>query len=276
MSLEHNKTMMAEVKHEDGANVPPVKIYPDKFSDQVVVVTGFGAGIGEATASLFARQGAQVIGMDIDEQGMKRVQSLIRQSGGRAEVRICDISDERQVTEAIQWTINGYQKIDILANIAGIYPFHTLKEYPTDVFHRVIATNLNGTFFLTRAVLPYMEKAGYGRIIHTVSSTFNDPQPGLGAYIASKGGIIGLVRTAAVESGAGVTVNAIMPGLTSTNKVLSMEQADMMFGAVINTQAVKRKGHPLDVAHAICFIASPEASFFTGQIFNCSGGETYL
>lgn len=267
---------MSEIKHEDGANVPPVKMYADKFLDHVVVVTGFGAGIGEATASLFARQGAQIIGLDVDDQNIKRVESLIRESGGKAETRFCDISDERQVNEAIEWIISKYQKIDVLANIAGIYPFYPLKEYPTDVFHRVIATNLNGTFFLTRAVMPHMDGAGYGRIIHIVSSTSIDPAPGLVAYIASKGGSIGLVRSAAVEAGAGVTVNAIMPGLTATEHVLSMPQAEMMFEQIAKTQIVKRKGYPLDVAHAICFLASPEASFFTGQTFNCSGGQTCL
>ncbi|KAJ3542815.1 hypothetical protein NM208_g3899 [Fusarium decemcellulare] len=266
---------MTSIQHEKGANIPPVKIYPDKFSGQVVVVTGGAAGIGEVTGRLFAQQGAQVILFDIDGQKLKSVQDSIRQSGGKVDSRRCDVSNEQEVDMAITWVVDTYKKVDALVNIAGIYPFHSLMGYPSELYHRTVAINLNGSFFLTRAVLPHMQKAGYGRIIHTSSATYSQPEPGLAPYVASKAGVIGLVRATAVEAGPGVTANVVLPGLTETNNIRSAEGSQELFDRVVSKQIIKRKGHPLDLAHSFCFIASPESSFFTGQIFDCSGGETF-
>jgi NAD(P)-dependent dehydrogenase (short-subunit alcohol dehydrogenase family) len=266
--------IMAAIKHEKDSNVPPTKIYPDKFSGQVVIVTGAGSGIGETTARLFAQQGAQVVLFDIDEQKARNVENSIQQATGKASFEPCNISDEQSVSEALKATIAKHQKIDVLVNIAGIYPFHALKDYPTYVYRQIMSVNLDGSFFLTRAVLPYMQEAGYGRIIHTSSSTFSDPQFGLVPYIASKAGVIGLARASAAEAGPGVTVNVVLPGLTETAGVASSSESKALFDEIMAKQFVKRRGHPLDLAHTFCFIASPEASFITGQMFDVAGGET--
>ncbi|KAL4809827.1 hypothetical protein BDV18DRAFT_49705 [Aspergillus unguis] len=251
------------------------KIDPAKFLDQVVVVTGAAAGIGRKTAEHFAAQGAQVILFDINTTGLEEVQSSITKAGGKADTRKCDITSEEEVTASISWVLEKYTKIDILANLAGIYGFETLPEFSSELYHRHMAINVNGSFFLTRAVLPAMQKAAYGRIIHTSSTTFADPKPGLSAYVMSKAAVIGLVRSAAVEAGTGVTVNAVMPGLIDTEQMRSVDGFEGLAGMVIGNQAVKRQGHAIDVAQAISFIASPEAGFFSGQVFNCSGGETF-
>ena len=148
-------------------------------------------------------------------------------------------------------------------------------DYPSDVYHRIISVNVDGSFYLTRAVMPHMKEAGYGRIIHTSSSTIGEPEAGLVPYVTSKAAVVGLVRAAAVEAGPGITVNVVLPGLTDTAGVASSKESSALFDHVIGKQIVKRRGHPLDLAHTYSFIASPEAAFFTGQMFDCSGGETF-
>lgn len=268
---------MAEIQNEKGACIPPIKIYSDKFADHVVVITGSGSGIGEAAARLFAQQGALVVMLDIDEKRLQTIQASIQTVAGhnKTDIQICDVSDERSVSTSIAETVRKFGKIDVLINVAGIYPFHPLLDFPTDAYRQTRSTNLDGSFYLTRAVLPYMQKAMYGRIIHTSSASFGDPQPGMTAYIASKAGIVGLVRAAAIEAGPGVTINAVLPGLVETPGVLRHEGASDLFDTVVAKQAVKRRGHPLDIAHTFSFIASPEAAFYTGQRFNCSGGINF-
>jgi len=266
---------MAAITHEKGAQVPAIKVYADKYSDHVVVITGAASGIGKVTAHLFAEQGADVVLFDIDEENLKAVQASIHKQGGKAEIQVCDVSDDQVVNQAIDATMKAFLKIDVLINLAGIAVFCPLEHQTTKDYQRVISTNLDGSFFLTRAVLPHMQKAGYGRIIHTSSSTTGNPPFGLAPYVASKAGIIGLVRASAVEAGPGITVNALLPGLTDFTKVAEHEQVSALFDYVLSSQAIKRKGHPLDMAHALSFIASPEAAFFTGQAFECSGGESF-
>lgn len=267
------------MEFENGANIPTVRIYSDKFLDHVAVVTGAAQGIGAATAELFAQQGAQVILLDVQEGKLQQAQSLIESRGGRSSYRVCDITDEQQIHDTIDWVICRFQKIDILANIAGIYLFNLINDTTTKTYRRMMSVNLDASFYLTRAVLPHMQRSGYGRIIHTSSSTFQEPEPELAVYATSKAAIIGLVRGTSVEAGPGVTVNAVMPGLIRTDHVwnsgVQQDGSHPLFERVIKKQDVKRCGRPEDVAHTFCFIASPEASFISGQIFDVSGGETF-
>lgn len=267
--------MATEAQTEKGASVPRIKISQDKYADHVVVITGCGSGIGEATARLFAQQGAQVVMLDVDGERLEAVQASIQAAGHQTDTQVCDVSSEQSVSAALEATVQKHGKIDALINAAGIYPFHALVGCPTDVYRRTMAVNLDGAFHLTRAVLPYMQRAGYGRIVHTSSASFGDPQPGMASYVASKGGVIGLVRAAAVEAGPGITVNAVLPGLIETAGVLAHQGSSELFDLVVSKQLVQRRGHPLDVAHVFSFVASPEAAFCTGQIFDCGGGITF-
>ncbi|KAJ5951569.1 uncharacterized protein N7479_009982 [Penicillium vulpinum] len=264
---------------ETGANVPLIKVYPDKFSDHVVLVTGAAQGIGFATAQLFSDQGAHVILLDIQEEKLKQAISLIEARNGKSSYRICDITDEHSIQDAIDWVIRTFHKIDILANIAGIYPNSGICETTTELYRRTMSLNVDGSFFLTRAVLPHMRTAGYGRIIHTGSTTFQEPEQGQVAYVTSKAAIVGLVRATSIEAGPGITVNAVMPGLIKTEHVWKLvvqpDGSYPLFESVIKKQDVKRCGLPQDVAHVFCFVASPEASFISGQIFDVGGGATF-
>ncbi|KAF3395708.1 putative oxidoreductase [Penicillium rolfsii] len=264
---------------EEGANVPPIKVYSDKFAGQVVLVTGAAQGIGAVTAQLFGKQGAHVILLDLQEDRLRSVQDLIVSQKGSASYCVCDISEDRAVQETIQRLVDQFHRIDILAHIAGIYPFSPLVETSNETYHRTISVNVDASFFLTRAILPHMRKQGYGRIIHTSSSTFQEPEVGLSAYVASKAAIIGLVRAASIEAGPGVTVNAVMPGLIRTDQIWDAgvlpDGSHPLFDRVLQKQIVKRCGLPEDIAHTFCFVASPEAAFITGQVLDVSGGETF-
>ncbi|OIW35201.1 NAD(P)-binding protein [Coniochaeta ligniaria NRRL 30616] len=264
---------------ENGSNIPPIKVYPDKFEGQVVVITGAGQGIGEVTSKLFASQGATVVLVDIQEDKLKCVQAEIEATGGNAVYRLCNVAAEDQATLMIDWVVATFAKIDVLVQLAALYPFIPLAEHPTADFLNVMNVNVNACFYLTRAVLPHMKKAGYGRLINTSSGTLQLPDRGLSAYVTSKAAIVGFTRCVAVEAGPGVTANIILPGLTRTEAVWKLHErpdgSHGLFETLIQKQCVKRSGRPQDIAHTICFMASPEAQFITGQIFDCGGGATF-
>lgn len=264
---------------EVGANVPPIKVYPDKYEGHVVVVTGSAQGIGETTARLFASQGATTVLLDLQEDKLKTVHADILNKGGKVWYRVCNICDEKAVSVAVEEIITKFSKIDVLVNLAGIYPFIPLVGHPTEDYRRVMSLNVDACFFLIRAVLPHMQKAGYGRIINTSSGTFQSPEIGMSAYVTSKAAVIGLTRATAVEAGPGVTSNLVMPGLIHTDTVwkahVQPDGSHPLFDAVVAKQLIKRRGRPEDVAHTINFIASPEAEFTTGQIFDCGGALTF-
>lgn len=264
---------------ETGSNIPPIKVYPDKYEGHVVVITGAAQGIGEATSKLFGSQGATVVLVDIQEDKLIRVKSEIEAAGGKAAYRVCNIAEEDQATSLIDGLIATYGKIDVLIQLAALYPFIPLLDHPSKDFLQVMNVNVNACFYLTRAVLPHMKKAGYGRLINTASGTLQLPDPGLSAYVTSKAAIVGFTRSTAVAAGPGVTANIILPGLIRTEAVWKVHErpdgSHGLFDSLIEKQCVKRNGRPQDIAHTISFIASPEAQFITGQIFDCGGGATF-
>lgn len=259
---------------EIGANIPAIKLYPDKFKGQVVVVTGAAQGIGEVTATLFAAQGASVVLVDLNKEKLEELSGKLSQSG-TATARVCNIGIEEEVDSLIKGIISDSKlgKIDVLVHLAGIYPFHPILDYPTSQYRRVMNVSMDGCFFLTRAVLPHMQKAGYGRIINTASNSVYGPVPGLSVYAGAKGAVTAFTRTIAAEAGPGITANIIAPGLIRTET--TWKQSPELFDQVMAMQCIKRHGRPEDIAHVLSFIASPEAQMITGQVFDVSGGSTF-
>lgn len=257
---------------QTGANIPPVRIVSDKFGGQVVLVTGGARGIGKATAGLFAEQGAMLILVDMDEKQLERVASQLSSQVAKVTYRVTNLVSEEEVNSLVNDVVSAHGKIDVLVHIAGIYPFGPLLHQSTEEYRRIMTTNMDSCFYLTRAVLPHMQKSGYGRIINTASATAIHPEPGLAAYAASKSAVAAFTRATAAEAGTGITANVVAPSLIVTNTTWNDSSAMPIFDQAMGKQCVKRYGLPKDVAHLISFVASPEAEFITGQTFHVNGG----
>jgi len=255
--------------------VPEVKIYPDKFKGQVAVITGAAQGLGEVTAQIFAAQGAIVVLVDIQKDKLEKVVHGIKSKGGQAAFRVVDVTEESQINEVIEDVIKTYGQIHIMVHLAGIYPTIPINETSTSDYRRIMATNMDASFFLVKAVLPHMNERGYGRIICTASGTLQNVLPHHSVYIAAKAAIAYFMRATAMECALGVTANTICPGLIASAAVRAKYSGSSLFEDTIQKQAVKRSGEPEDIAHTICFIASPENAFTSGQLFDVGGGATF-
>ena len=271
---------------EAGARPRPIKVCPDKFEDQVILITGAAQGIGATTAQVFAAQGATVVLVDINQDALENLRQQIQLAStetkeiGHKKARspichVCDVSDENAVNQLITNVVDRLGHVDVLVHLAGMYPFHLFTEYPSDAYHKVIQVNLDSCFYLIRAVLPHMQRAGYGRIITTSSGSLFTPVAGLAAYGAAKGGIIGLTNMAAAEAGPGITANTLVPGLIRTEHMWRGGDTRHLFDSTLEKQCVKRYGRPEDIAHTVCFLASPEAGFITGLSIDIGGGAWF-
>ena len=242
---------------------------------QTALVTGAARGLGYAAARRLGAGGARVALLDRDGDGLPAAVERLGGEGITATPLHVDLTDEDAVRAAVATVLAADDRIDILVNNAGIYPHRPFEELTFAEWRNVLATNLDSVYLCSSAVYPAMRERGYGRIVNVSSATFFIGYPGLTAYIASKGGIIGFTRALASEAGPyGITVNAITPGLIATEGVLGGEEAGL-FDEIVPEQAVPRRGEPEDIAECIAYLASPAASFITGQALNVDGGHRY-
>jgi 3-oxoacyl-[acyl-carrier protein] reductase len=255
--------------------VPSTKIYPDKFRGQVAVITGAAQGLGEVTAQVFAAQGAFVVLVDVQKDKLEGVVEDIKSKGGQATYRVIDVSDESQIFGLVEEVIKTYGQIHILVHLAGIYPTISISETSTAEYRRIMAVNMDATFFFVKAVLPHMNERGYGRIVGTASGTLQNVLANHSVYIAAKAAIAYFIRATSKECALGVTANTICPGLIASKAVRAKYSKSSLFEDTIKQQAVKRTGEPEDIAHTISFIASPESGFTSGQLFDVGGGATF-
>jgi NAD(P)-dependent dehydrogenase (short-subunit alcohol dehydrogenase family) len=250
-----------------------------RFRGKSTIVTGAGSGIGKAAAGLFAHEGAHVAVIDSSsENGMKTIDE-IEESGGDAFFVGIDITDEEEVHDAVDKINEKCQGIDILCNNAGIELSRPLIEMKEEEWDRVLNVNLKGMYLLSKYVLPHMMKRRKGSVVNTSSISGLLGWPDSSAYCASKGGVILLTKEMAVEYGSyNIRVNCICPGTTLTpmiERLLSLEESPAE-----SREAIKRM-HPLgrfaspeEIARAILFLASDEASFITGAVLPVDGGYT--
>jgi NAD(P)-dependent dehydrogenase (short-subunit alcohol dehydrogenase family) len=218
------------------------------------VVTGGASGIGAAIANGLEDDGAAVEIFDL-ENGV-------------------DVTAEQSVLNACEEVVSRHGRIDVLVNNAGIYPHIPFEEMTFAQWRHVLATNLDGVFLCSHAVYPVMRSRGYGRIVNISSATFFIGYPGLSAYVASKGGIIGFTRALAREAGPHqITVNAVTPGLIATERALAEEAG--VFDEIVPEQAIQRPGSPQDIADCVRYLVRPESSWITGQTFNVDGGHRF-
>lgn len=256
-----------------------------RLKDRVALVTGGGGtnGIGRSIAIRFAREGAKVGVLDIDEQGATYVAAEIEAAGGDAVAIHCDITDLDACHAAAGLLAGRYGgRIDVLVNNAAAFRgvlskqgFHPFNEWKVEDWDYLMDVNLRGMWFCAQAVYPYMKPLGYGKIINMTSATFWEGVPGFIHYVSSKGGIIGFTRALARELGPdGIRVNAIAPGFTLTEA--NMEQAAAAkehWDEVLRGQCLQERHEEADdLAGPAFFLASPDSDFMTGQTILVDGG----
>lgn len=244
------------------------------LENQVAIVTGAARGIGRATAERLASEGARTAVFDVDGAAAALAADTISARGLAAVAHTVDVTDETGVAEAVRNVLDAEARIDILVNNAGIFPHTPFEELTFAEWRRVLSTNLDSVFLVTRAIYPHMREQGYGRIINISTAAFHIGYPELTPYLASKGGIIGFTRSLAAEAGPhGITVNAITPGMIETEGTKEEDPDGELFEEIGAGQAVKRRGRPEDIAETIAYLALPAASFITGQTINVDGGH---
>jgi NAD(P)-dependent dehydrogenase (short-subunit alcohol dehydrogenase family) len=237
-----------------------------RFEGQVAVITGGAAGIGRAAGERMAAEGAKVSVWDISDA------ALADCSFAAHTVKI-DQSDEAAVVAAAADVVAKLGRLDILVVCAGITgPNETVENYPSDAWRKVIDINLNGTFYCNKAVVPQMKANGYGRIVNIASVAGKEGNPNASAYSTSKAGVIGLTKSLGKElARENITVNAVTPAAVKTAIFDQMTQAHIDF--MLSKIPMGRFGTIDENAAMICFLASKEASFSTGAVFDTSGGR---
>jgi 3-oxoacyl-[acyl-carrier protein] reductase len=241
-----------------------------RLDGRVAVVIGAAQGIGAAIALRLAEEGARVVVGDLREaQG----QELARRIGGLFQR--CDVAAEADLQAIVATAALHYGRLDIMVQNAGIYPLNDLVDIPVDEWDRVLAVNLRGCFLAAKAALPPMRAKGYGRIVMTSSITGPRVVPPRHAhYAASKAGINGLIRAAALEAAAfGITVNGVEPGNIMTEGVAAGRSAAFI-AEMEASIPMRRLGTPRDVADAVLFLSSDEAAYITGTTIVVDGGQT--
>ncbi len=238
---------------------------------RVAVVTGAAAGLGRAYATRLARDGAVVVVADRDD-GHDTV-AEIEEAGGRAHFVSCDVSSEESVGELRSRTGELVGRCDLLINNAGVSPNVRWADLTFAQWRDIISINLDSMFLTCRAFCGDMQEAAFGRVVNIASNTFGLVIPGFVHYVASKGGVIGFTRALATELGRyGITVNAVLPGLTQTATVLAQWEGTTLFADMAAQQAIPRPAVPADLEGVVSFLASEDARWVTGQAIVVDGG----
>ena len=242
----------------------------DRYTEQTVLITGGGQGLGRAMVHRFAAEGATVHIADLNNDAMNAVAEETVDMAGRAVPHQVDVTDSTAVNAWVQTCISDGDRIDVLINNAGIIRDGRLERISDVDWIAVISVNLNAAFYGVRAVFPHMKERGYGRIV-TLSSMSWRGNFGQANYVAAKAGIVGLTRTIALEGARhGITANAIAPGLIDTPMLASMNAAarDKLVGKI----PLGHSGDATDIATSAAFLASREAGYITGIVLDVDGG----
>ncbi len=243
------------------------------LSGQTAVVTGASQGLGRAVAVALAASGARVACIARNAEKLKETVDAIISAGGRAEAFSCDVKSRESVDQVVEGVGDNWERLDILVNNAGITRDTLMPRMSDEEWDDVINTNLRGAFLFSRAASRYMMKQRYGRIINMSSVSGIIGNAGQTNYSASKAGMIGMTRSLSKElAGRKVTVNAVAPGFIESDMTRAL--GDVILGEVKKRIPAKRLGLPEDIAASVLFLASPAASYITGQCIVVDGGMT--
>lgn len=239
-----------------------------RFSERVAVVTGAAQGIGRAVALKFAMEGASVVALDINSEALLRLKGELEEYTKDILCLECDISDEAKVNETAAYALEKFGKVDILVNNAAIWNYHcNFVDIPTDMWKKFFDVNVMGTMYVTKAFLGNMIENGYGRIINVASVAGVYGLSSMTPYSASKGAVIAMTKGLAKEVvKKGILVNSVSPGSVSPGENLD-------YNSYVDSALpfIGRTGTDMENANLICFLASDEASYISGQNIQIDG-----
>jgi len=253
-----------------------------RFTNQVAIITGAASGIGQACALRFAREGANVACLDLNEAANESTAAQCRESGVEAMALNCNVVDPDSVQAAVEATLAQWGSVDVLVTAAGIYSGAPLPEVSLQQWQRLIDINLTGVFLCNRAVAPILMEQRVGSIINISSMAGKTSFPASAEYSASKSGVIGLTRSVAMDLASyGITVNAVCPGNTLTEMVRTVAErvgpqdgltADEWLERRAGECPMKRMAEPWEIAGVVAFLASEDSRYLTGQAIEVDGG----
>jgi len=242
-----------------------------RFEDQVAIVTGGASGIGQATARRLAGEGAAVVIADVNGEGAGGVARSISEGGGRAIALQVDVTDAPGVRAMTEQAIAAFGKIDILVSNAGWDRAGPFADTDEELWDRVIAINYRGHLATCHAALPHMRERGGGRIVTVASDAGRVGSSGEVVYSGAKGAVIAFTKGLAREVARyGINVNCVAPGLVDTPLLAGMPEK--LIAAIVRSIPLRRTGVPEEIAAAICFLASVDAAYITGQTLSVNGG----
>jgi NAD(P)-dependent dehydrogenase (short-subunit alcohol dehydrogenase family) len=243
---------------------------------RTALITGGGAGMGAAISSRLARDGRAVGVLDIDGPSAAAVAEAITGAGGEAFAVTADVSDRAQVERAVARVSAALGPVAILVNNAAIENFSHFLDIEEEVWDRLMAVNLKGAYYMTQAVLPDMLAAGWGRIVNLSAIGAQTGAPNMVHYTATKGGLIAMTRSLAVELGPkGITVNSVSPGFIDTpmaRRAIDGNLFPVPYQQILAGYPIPRLGRPEEIAAACAFFASDDAGYVTGQLLGVNGG----
>lgn len=250
----------------------------DRLKDKVAIITGTGSGMGKAAALLFAKEGAKVIGCDINEQSAKETLEQVRAAGGEmVSLQPCDLSREENAERLVQLAVSEFGGLDVLYNNAAMAYFASVEDMTYEIFSKNTREELDIVFHLCRAAWQPLIKRGGGSIINVGSVSGKmvyEVLPGL-AHSAAKGGVIAMTRQYAMEGARhGIRANTISPGLVRTAQTEPLMLDENWYGPMRRKLMLGRMGEPEDIAFCAVYLASDESRWVTGADFAIDGGTT--
>src|SRR4051794_5435261 len=252
---------------------------PLDFSGQVALVTGAASGMGLATANAFAEAGAAVVLADFKEEAVRAAARELVAAGHTAIAVRCDVSDDAQVAAMVDRAVAAFGRLDAAFNNAGVMAhIAPTADSTREDWDRVIGINLRGVWSCMKHELRQMERQGSGAIVNNASVGALTGNPGIGSYIASKHGVVGLTRTAALEYvKRGIRVNAVNPGLIDTQVARDVVAGDeRAYAEIAKNVPIGRAGRPEEIASAVLWLCGPGASYVVGHALTVDGGMTVV
>ena len=245
----------------------------ERFDDKVVIITGAASGIGRATAERLAAEGALLVLTDVNADGLAETASTCGTHGHAVTTIVSDVSDETSVAEVIAATIAEHGRIDVLCNVAGILQFKDFRLTTLEDWNRIISVNLTGTFLMCRDARPHLLESG-GNIVNVTSTAALAGHPWTSSYSASKGGVLALTLTLAVEFGKqGVRSNAVAPGSIETPIQNAFEVPEGADARLINRiMPLDKMRGPEQIASAVAYLASSDGAHVNGEVLKVDGG----